>query len=190
MGFTAHHVTGGWFGNDDFTPMKEVTGGLLPAPTWKRIMVEAERGFQPVGVAGIPYDDSYAVAQLEDDKTAVTQQPVADESDQSVAGNIPAAANDGDVNNVLNGMFDLFEETPRVAAAKPAKKKTRNALVLPKANVQTYSGNESYNGNDSDNRRRRRNLIEQIFGGVDEQPTSPPPERRKKRKKTFLDSIF
>ena len=190
VGFTAHHVTGVWFGNDDFTPMNEVTGGLLPAPTWKRIMVEAERGLQPVGVAGIPYDDSYAVAQLEDDKTAVTQQPVADESDQSVAGNIPAAANDGDVNNVLNGMFDLFEETPRVAAAKPAKKKTRNALVLPKANVQTYSGNESYNGNDSDNRRRRRNLIEQIFGGVDEQPTSPPPERRKKRKKTFLDSIF
>ena len=178
VGFTAHHVTGVWFGNDDFSPMNEVTGGLLPAPVWKRIMMEAERGLQPVGMAGIPYDGSYAMAQIEDVKTAA-QQPVADDPDRSVAGNTPASASDGDVNNVLNGMFDLFEETPRVAAAKPAKKKTQNALVLPKANVQTGSGNN--------NGRRRRNVIEQIFGGVDEQP---PPERKRKRKKTLFDSIF
>ena len=69
--------------------------------------------------------------------------------------------------------------TPRVAAAKPTKKKTQNALVLPKANVQT--------GSDNNNGRRRRNVIEQIFGGVDEQS---PPERKRKRKKTLFDSIF
>jgi penicillin-binding protein 1A len=34
MGFTAHYVTGVWFGNDDFSPMNRVTGGLLPAATW------------------------------------------------------------------------------------------------------------------------------------------------------------
>ncbi len=31
IGFTAHYVTGVWYGNDDFTPMNKVTGGLIPA---------------------------------------------------------------------------------------------------------------------------------------------------------------
>ena len=43
IGFTAHNVTGVWFGNDDFTEMNKVTGGLLPAPTWKKIMLVAEQ---------------------------------------------------------------------------------------------------------------------------------------------------
>jgi penicillin-binding protein 1A len=47
IGFTAHNVTGVWVGNDDFSEMKKVTGGLLPAATWKSIRMEAERGAQP-----------------------------------------------------------------------------------------------------------------------------------------------
>jgi len=33
-----------WFGNDDNSPMKKVTGGMLPAHTWHDFMVEAEVG--------------------------------------------------------------------------------------------------------------------------------------------------
>ena len=82
IGFTGHHVAGVWLGNDDFTPMKEVTGGLLPAPIWKRIMMEAERGLQPVGFAGVPYDESYAVAAAEA-PAAVQAAPISDETDQA-----------------------------------------------------------------------------------------------------------
>jgi penicillin-binding protein 1A len=46
-GFTADLVTGVWLGNDDNSPMKNVTGGTLPARTWHAFMVEAMRG-QPV----------------------------------------------------------------------------------------------------------------------------------------------
>jgi len=46
-GFTADLVTGVWFGNDDNTPMNNVTGGTLPARTWHDFMVEATKG-QPV----------------------------------------------------------------------------------------------------------------------------------------------
>jgi penicillin-binding protein 1A len=46
-GFTADLVTGVWLGNDDNAPMKNVTGGTLPARTWHAFMVEATRG-QPV----------------------------------------------------------------------------------------------------------------------------------------------
>ncbi len=44
MGFTADLVTGVWFGNDDNAPMKNVTGGTLPARTWKTFMVQATQG--------------------------------------------------------------------------------------------------------------------------------------------------
>src|SRR5260370_11341326 len=42
IGFTADLVTGVWFGNDDNSPMKKVTGGMLPAKTWRAFMIEAE----------------------------------------------------------------------------------------------------------------------------------------------------
>jgi len=60
IGFTAHYVTGVWFGNDDFSPMNKVTGGLLPAATWKLIMEQAEKGQVAASLPGIPLDESYA----------------------------------------------------------------------------------------------------------------------------------
>ncbi|MBM3522421.1 MAG: hypothetical protein FJX57_05640, partial [Alphaproteobacteria bacterium] len=44
VGFTAELVTGVWFGNDDATPMKRITGGSLPARAWKQFMAEAVKG--------------------------------------------------------------------------------------------------------------------------------------------------
>jgi hypothetical protein len=143
-------------------------------------MVEAERGYSPISLAGVPYDDSYSVAALEDDKTTA-QQPVGDETDQSVIGNTPVKADDN-VNNVLNGMFDLFERTP-VAAAKPAKKADKKqTLVLPKANVDA--------GRD---KVKKRDIFRQIFGGIDDGAQSPSQAdapKKKKKKKYLLDSIF
>ena len=45
VGYTADLVTGLWMGNDDGDAMKRVTGGTLPAQTWKRYMLAAEKGF-------------------------------------------------------------------------------------------------------------------------------------------------
>jgi penicillin-binding protein 1A len=47
IGFTADLVTGVWFGNDDNSSMKKVTGGMLPARTWHEFMVAAEAN-QPI----------------------------------------------------------------------------------------------------------------------------------------------
>jgi penicillin-binding protein 1A len=44
VGFTTDYVTGVWVGNDDSKPMRNVTGGLLPAAIWKDVMVVAEKG--------------------------------------------------------------------------------------------------------------------------------------------------
>ncbi|ODN72242.1 PBP1A family penicillin-binding protein [Methylobrevis pamukkalensis] len=41
VGFTEPLVVGVWVGNDDETPMREVTGGGLPAEIWRRFMERA-----------------------------------------------------------------------------------------------------------------------------------------------------
>src|SRR5690606_32071437 len=51
IGYTANLTTGVWFGNDDGSPMKRVTGGALPAQAWHEFMVAAHEG---VPVAQLP----------------------------------------------------------------------------------------------------------------------------------------
>jgi penicillin-binding protein 1A len=52
MGFTDQLVTGVWMGNDDFTPMKAVTGGSFPADVWKRTMLAGQGRFAPIKSTG------------------------------------------------------------------------------------------------------------------------------------------
>jgi penicillin-binding protein 1A len=51
VGYTANLTTGVWFGNDNGKPMKNVTGGVLPAEAWHEFMVAAHEG---VPVAPLP----------------------------------------------------------------------------------------------------------------------------------------
>lgn len=44
IGFTADYVAGVWVGNDDSSPMRNVTGGTLPAQIWNSVMTVAEKG--------------------------------------------------------------------------------------------------------------------------------------------------
>lgn len=44
LGFTADYTTGVWMGNDDNSPMRKITGGLLPVDSWKRYMIAAHKG--------------------------------------------------------------------------------------------------------------------------------------------------
>jgi penicillin-binding protein 1A len=44
VGYTADLVAGVWVGNDDNSPMKNVTGGSIPAKLWRDFMVKAHAG--------------------------------------------------------------------------------------------------------------------------------------------------
>jgi penicillin-binding protein 1A len=44
IGYTAQLVTGVWFGNDDGTPTRKMTGGTLPVEAWNRVMQAGHRG--------------------------------------------------------------------------------------------------------------------------------------------------
>ncbi len=55
IGFVPQLVTGVWIGNDDNTPMKNVTGGSLPARIWQAFMSQAVQGL-PIGVISASED--------------------------------------------------------------------------------------------------------------------------------------
>ncbi len=57
IGFTGDYVTGVWMGNDDNTPLKEVTGGGLPADIWRETMTRVTEGMTPVP---LPYSEPVA----------------------------------------------------------------------------------------------------------------------------------
>jgi penicillin-binding protein 1A len=53
MGFTGRYVTGVWIGNDDFRPMRNVTGGSLPAATWHAYMSVAHTNMNIPTIPGL-----------------------------------------------------------------------------------------------------------------------------------------
>jgi penicillin-binding protein 1A len=45
-GYTGNYVAAVWFGNDGYAPTRRLTGGTLPAMTWKRFMTYAHNGIE------------------------------------------------------------------------------------------------------------------------------------------------
>jgi penicillin-binding protein 1A len=54
VGYTGNFVAAVWFGNDNYKPTKRLTGGRLPAMTWKKFMSFAH---QNIEIRPIPYVD-------------------------------------------------------------------------------------------------------------------------------------
>jgi penicillin-binding protein 1A len=163
IGFTAHNVTGVWVGNDDFSEMNKVTGGLIPAPAWKKIMLVAEAGQTPEGLAGIPFNDSYVqmAAAYEQELKPVTDETAS----ATVEGALPDPGQDG-VTLVLNDMFSLFKDETKAKKSK-ARAANQQSLILPKANT----GDEE-----------TKSFLDEIFGSPD---NGDRPRKKKKKKPLF-----
>ena len=58
VGFTSNIVVGVWFGNDDDSPMKKITGGTAPAILWGEFMKKAHENIQPQALNFGITDDS------------------------------------------------------------------------------------------------------------------------------------
>ena len=52
LGYTANLTTGVWIGNDNGSPMKNVTGGGLPAEAWHAFMEAAHQGLPAMPLPG------------------------------------------------------------------------------------------------------------------------------------------
>ena len=63
IGYTADLVAGVWLGNDDNAPMNKVTGGSLPAQTWRRFMLAATKNTPVRPLPGAPNMAASVVAE-------------------------------------------------------------------------------------------------------------------------------
>jgi penicillin-binding protein 1A len=54
-GFTGNYVAAVWFGNDDYHPTNDLTGGTLPAITWQKFMAYAHTNADIEPVFGVEF---------------------------------------------------------------------------------------------------------------------------------------
>ncbi|TRL36496.1 PBP1A family penicillin-binding protein [Rhizobium straminoryzae] len=99
VGYTSTLTTGVWFGNDDGTSMKKVTGGGLPARAWKDYMTAALKGYSPTPLFGVGI------------QPAPAQQP-------APSGNLS-------INDLISGVLpgnarDLYPPAPAAPGAEDA----------------------------------------------------------------------
>lgn len=126
VGFTSKFVTGVWFGNDNYSEMNRVTGGSLPAMTWKQFMLEAQKDRVAEALPGVPLNGQYTrVASRSDEKLAIPNIPkpvtVFRKSKKGTGGDDvlvfkpKKTKRKGPVVSVLQDMFSLFgDKRPRV----------------------------------------------------------------------------
>jgi penicillin-binding protein 1A len=184
VGFTANNVTGVWVGNDDFSPMNEITGGKIPAPAWKRIMEVAEASQPPRGLAGIPLDETYTTQIAAVPELA----PIPDETEAATdVATDPATETS---NDVLDGMLSIFADTEPdapndIVIARPLQVQKAKAVATP--SQTDYLGLPPRKQTRARQRQddvvfvrpQRRSFVDRIFNNSDR------PRKVKKRKPLF-----
>lgn len=81
VGYTGKYTTAVWYGNDDNSPSNNMTGGSLPARTWREIMTVALADQPPVAPAGLnlPPPPKATVATARNTKPAPAAKTVVEE---------------------------------------------------------------------------------------------------------------
>jgi len=73
VGFTGNFVCAVWFGNDDYQPLRKMTGGSLPALLFHKVMTQAHQGVTPIPMPGLP---NRAPPKRDGPQAATTTTPV------------------------------------------------------------------------------------------------------------------
>ena len=108
VGYTGNLVTGVWFGNDDHTSMKEMTGGTLPAMAWKEVMAFAHQNLEIRPIPGLP-ESATAVA------FASGRAPTSVQNAQSNAPQLAPGSLSRRSFEVIGGIGNLFRSVERAA---------------------------------------------------------------------------
>jgi penicillin-binding protein 1A len=75
-GFTGNYVAAVWFGNDDYRPTNNLTGGTLPAIAWQKFMAYAHTNVDVQPVFGVEFDlPETIVAETDVVEEDIVQRP-------------------------------------------------------------------------------------------------------------------
>jgi penicillin-binding protein 1A len=137
VGYTSIMTTGIWFGNDDGSFMKKVTGGGLPAKAWQEYMTTAMHGYSPTPLFGFNSD-------LQLPQPGSDQQSPSTTIGDIISGILPGGSQQPDE----GGMVDEFPPAPmspqqpmppRVPETIPGRAET-----FPEQQAPRRGGNEPY----------------------------------------------
>ncbi|APG90399.1 transglycosylase domain-containing protein [Sinorhizobium americanum] len=129
VGFTGDYTTAVWFGNDDYTSTEEMTGGSLPAMTFKRLMDYAEQGIEHRAIPGIEAPPT---------ETPKEPEAVAEPDENALPPLVRPRSLSADVTRLLKAIGNAFEQ------ASPLKPKEKAggrvaALETPEGTPATPS---------------------------------------------------
>lgn len=119
VGFTGNFTAGIWYGNDDYSSTNRMTGGSLPAMTWRAIMVAAHQGVEIKDIPGV---------------TSVKRAPGAFVASNSDAGNGEPGAGPPPVltrrgADILVRVERLLDEAAKTAPDAPPPQKTTSTTA-------------------------------------------------------------
>ncbi len=125
VGYTGNLVASVWYGNDDSSPMNDMTGGTLPAMTWHEVMNLAHQNLEIRPIPGASPANASRVASA--------KGPAADQAQAPAQGFLAGTLSRRSY-EVLGGIGTLFQsvdrsvttgkatETPRSLAAVDARR--------------------------------------------------------------------
>jgi len=110
-GFTGNFTAAVWFGNDDYTSSNRMTGGSLPAMTFKRLMDYAHQGIELRAIPGVenPLPEPKA--------TPLVASSATDANGNALPPLQRPRSLNRDTTNVLRTLADLFEGAKPLGAA-------------------------------------------------------------------------
>jgi penicillin-binding protein 1A len=129
VGFTGNYVCGVWFGNDDYQPTKKMTGGSLPAMTWREIMAYAHQGVEIKNIPGVAPGPTPPAPQV----------PVAENADTSAESAPRPTLLTRRAADVLLRVERMMEDATRAGAGSPPAPATtgdtRRGASLPRTDT-------------------------------------------------------
>ncbi|MET3583994.1 penicillin-binding protein 1A [Pseudorhizobium tarimense] len=119
VGFTGNYTAAVWFGNDDYTPMNNMTGGSLPAMTFKKLMDYAHQGIELKPIPGI--ENPFPEGEKKEEVLAK-----ADESEEALPPLVRPRSMSAESTRVLRR---IAEKLKTAAPLLPATAKLADATV-------------------------------------------------------------
>jgi hypothetical protein len=112
-----------WYGNDDFTPMNKVTGGLIPAGTWHDVMLWAEQPQVATALPGVPMEQRYLQYAAENPAPPLEDIPDMSADDTIADASAETPAEQPEVETPDTGKSaKVITSDPSVRITKPPKR--------------------------------------------------------------------
>ena len=121
VGFTGNLVASVWYGNDDSSPMNDMTGGTLPAMTWHEVMNLAHQNLEIRPIPGASPANASRIASA--------KGPAADQALAPAQGFLAGTLSRKSY-EVLGGIGTLFHSVDRSVTTGKASETPRSSAAV------------------------------------------------------------